>query len=335
MKRIIVLVLALLPTACELHRDDVCDGSISTFISAGVVEGPTEVPVTGPLKVRGTVSADIYVETLRVAGELAKSTSGNFAEWEVTLSEEVLNAKRGEDGRAHIELSATDVCGNRRRELGQFSVPLALATTQVKELVLAEPVLASTSTCTLPIGGSARLTASADPTSAGASVTFVVAPASGAALLPSSGVVRLDADSRATATFLAERAGRYLVFVEAPGEVADTPAQIAVVGAPVFEPAGPVGVTRGAMAQAFVRSGAEIATCTAYATAPQTTSASVRGSDVLGQDVDVRRPRRDCRVDDVAAIEVSFAGAAPEGAQVAVVCFDVHGQRGAVTFEAR
>ena len=78
----------------------------------------SDAPVTDDIKVFGTADQwfGMALIDVLVAGQSATSTVGNFAAWEVTIPHEVLVTLVDADGRARLDVLATDLCGNTSKD---------------------------------------------------------------------------------------------------------------------------------------------------------------------------------------------------------------------------
>lgn len=280
-----------------------------------------QVIVRDKLTVTGRLASEVYIRSVRVNGELASSTSGNFEGWSAVLPAQALQVAASGD-RATVTATATDICGTEYL-IDSFEVPVELSNAVVTNLTLAADV--DEQRCYVPVGGRhpLRVVASADASSAGAEVQFSSVPqasfsAPRARLKP--GELGAEIDT----FFTAEVPGRHLVSVVGAG-AREGPLGILVVGPPTFSP-NALSLDRGQAARLLVRSAGNIANCTAYSTHGGVAWARIDAADLLAGAVPVSSGAGDCEQEEIGAVDVGFESRAPPGAKLTLRCRDIYGQ---------
>ncbi|MEQ9496403.1 MAG: hypothetical protein RIT81_06080 [Deltaproteobacteria bacterium] len=323
-----IFIVAALHVACTEPLCDLSSGHRRTRGQFDKANVPTLLRSTAELT--GTLTSEVYIESVDVNGEQAKSESGNFATWRVTVPADKLEVvPPGNMARLHAR--ATDLCGNTY-SLDTVDVPIELDSVLVTDLRV-EPQLRD-GACYVPAGSRAplRVQPSAAAGSAGGVVTMSSVPQ--AEFSPST--VRLLAGTGGRATgetfFSASAANTYLIGASGGGAISE-PRIVRVAGAPTIG-AGDQTVPVGPELTVVASSLGDIASCRATATIPSVSMARIGEANLFEGSVPVTRESGDCASPEEQPIRIRFSSDAPTGASISVRCVDTYGVEGASRFLA-
>ncbi|WP_437685202.1 hypothetical protein [Sorangium sp. So ce176] len=337
---VLVTLSALSAPSCVASTEESpCGDPSAISVDGTITRGASDVIVSSPHKIEGTLRSDVLIDRVMVGGVLAENKgAGNFASWSASLERQDLEGGRTPgEGVSEIEVVAWDYCGNPH-EIGTVVLPVGDAPgVSVTGLELL-PIELPGGECYLPADGQAAaiVKVAADARSAGSSVKLHASQGSFSGTAPTLDLtLARDGDRAAALAYFASTApGTALLSVSAGGASA-APRSVLVSGPPQITPSAKT-IPLGTSYLATVRTRGNLDYCVVEASQPDRSQAAIvePALGIIDRVMSVKSDAVDCSAAEVLRVEVRFAPEALVGAEVVLRCVDTFGQEGTATFTA-